>query len=137
VGFTVFELTSDELTLVEQGEVKLREVQQVKMQVEGVEKIKDEATVPYIIIRLRVENHKECTCTETLLLRAGEGETYEKFCRSNYDGPSASLAGEGRIKHFKTKQTLYIYSTPGPSHKLCFEMLKEKFPNYHLKWQDG
>jgi len=81
------------------------------MEVEGVEKIKDLATVPYIIIRLREENHKECTCTEKLLLRAGEGETYEKFCRSNYSGPSASLAGEGRIKHFKEKQTLYIYST--------------------------
>ena len=27
--------------------------------------------------------------------------------------------------------------SPGPSHKLCFDMLKEKFPKYHLKWQVG
>ena len=30
---------------------------------------------------------------------------------------------------------LNTFLRPGPSHKLCFEMLKEKFPKYHLKWQ--
>lgn len=49
-----------------------------------------------------------------------------------------SLAGEGRLKHFKADKKIIIYSSPGPSHKLTFSILKTKFPEYSsIIWRDG
>ena len=42
-----------------------------------------------------------------------------------------NIISECNLAMFNT----HFVDRPGPSHKLCFEMLKEKFPKYHLKWQ--
>merc|ERR1712180_258996 len=74
---------------------------------------------------------------EKLLIRAGTGQTYEKFSRSMLDkGHNFYLAGEGRIQHFKKDKKLVIYSMTG-EHKLTYILLKEKFPDYHTVWRDG
>ena len=49
-----------------------------------------------------------------------------------------ALAGEGRVKHCKAEGKIIIYSSPGPSHKLAFSILKIKFPDYSsILWRDG
>jgi len=73
------------------------------------------------------------------LLKIGEGVNWEKYSRSTLDsGGDISLAGEGRLKHFKQEKKILIYSSPGPSHKLTFSILKTKFPEYNsIIWRDG
>ena len=62
----------------------------------------------------------------------------QKYSRTNIDSGDISLAGEGRLKHFKAEKKIIIYSNPGPSHKLTFGILKTKFPEYSsIIWRDG
>lgn len=106
------------------------------VEVGGVTEMADQATVPYIVVRVW-EQGEGGTKRERFILRAGEGVTFEKFSRSMMDGPDHSLAGEGRLKRWKADGKIIIYSTPGPSHKLCYNLLKEKFPDSHIIWRDG
>jgi len=104
--------------------------------VSGVSDISDTDTAPYIVVAFREKVDDNMT-REKLLIRAGTGQTFEKFSRSMWDkGHHFYLAGEGRIQHFKKDKKLVIYSMTG-EHKLTYILLKEKFPDYHTVWRDG
>jgi len=100
----------------------------------GLKEITEGTTVPFIVVRMRTEGSGE-----KFLLKTGEGVSWEKYNRSMLDSAGdMSLAGEGRLKHFKAEKKIIIYSSPGPSHKLTFSILKTKFPDYSsIIWRDG
>merc|ERR1711864_9512 len=97
--------------------------------------IADNKATPFILVKVK----KEFGTYQ--VLTAGEGITYEKVCRrldGSEDSSDISLAGEGKLKHFSGEKKIIIYSSPGPSHKLTFSLLKEAFPDYSsIIWRDG
>jgi len=109
------------------------------VEVQGVAEIPDQKTVPFFVVQIR-EVMEDTYSKEKFLLRAGEGQSFEKFSRSMLDGGLGHdfcLQGEGRLKHCKGEKKIIIYSMPGPTEKLTYKLLKEKFPDYHTIWRDG
>ena len=91
------------------------------------------------------------------MLAAGPAVTLRSFLASRAAaGADWALAAEGRIQHSPQERRLIIYSrssvlpqwskpnihinvfSPGPAHKLTYEILKENFPSYSsIVWRDG
>lgn len=103
-------------------------------EIAGVLEAPEGKPVPFILVRTKTSDSRE-----KYLLKSGEGVSWEKYCLTMCDVEGdMSLAGEGRIKHFKLEKKIIIYSSPGPSHKLSFSILKTKFPDYSsILWRDG
>lgn len=93
-----------------------------------------EGMISFFIARVKDPEYRE-----KHVLRAGPKVSYQKFEREFLDSDlSVQCAGEGRLKHDKAAKSIIIYSSPGPSHKITYGLLKEKLPDYNsIIWRDG
>jgi hypothetical protein len=77
--------------------------------------------------------------TNKMVLRAGPDVTMAKVHREIEDkGLSGNSVGDGRIKHDVANKSIIVYSMPGPTHKITFDLLKNSYPDYSsIIWRDG
>jgi hypothetical protein len=95
----------------------------------------DSGTFPFIVAKVRSADFND----DKHVLRVGLKITTNQINGEIENaGLMGSTVGDGRIKHDKASKSIIIYSTPGPSHKVTFGILKKSFPDYtSIIWRDG
>ena len=92
-------------------------------------------TFPFLLAKVRDTDFTN----DKYVLRAGQSVTENQL---NGEIETAGLVGqrvgEGRIKHDKNDRSIIVYSMPGPSHKITFDIIKTNYPDYRsVVWRDG